>query len=56
MSFANTDIQSLRQSPIVQGFLWFVVISVSVCGCLFIDRTLISALSTATVSAVFYGG
>jgi hypothetical protein len=54
MSFADTDIQSLRQSPIVHGFLWFMVISV--CGYLFTDRTLMSALSTATVSAVFYGG
>jgi hypothetical protein len=29
---------------------------ISICGYLFTDRTLISALSTATVSAVFYGG
>jgi hypothetical protein len=36
----------------VQGLLWFVVISV--CGYLFTDRSLLSALSTAGVSAVFY--
>ena len=49
---SRTSLQSLRQSPIVQGLLWFGVISV--CGYLFTDRTLISALSTASVSAVFY--
>lgn len=54
MPSTDTDINSLRQSPIVQGLLWFVIISV--CGYLFTDRTLISALSTAGVSAVFYGG
>ncbi|ERG98431.1 MAG: hypothetical protein J07HQX50_02471 [Haloquadratum sp. J07HQX50] len=54
MSFADTDIQSLGQSPLVHGLLWFVVISV--CGYLFTDRSLFSALSTATVSAVFDGG
>ncbi|ERG93895.1 hypothetical protein [Haloquadratum walsbyi] len=53
MSFADIDIQSLGQNPIVHGLLWFVVIS---CGYLFTDRALISALSTATVGAVFYGG
>jgi hypothetical protein len=52
MSLTNTNLQSLRQSPLVHGLLWFVVISI--CGYLFTDRTLISALSTASVSAVFY--
>jgi hypothetical protein len=54
MSFADIDTQSLGQNPIVHGLLWVVIISI--CGYLFTDSTLISALSTATVSAVFYGG
>ena len=54
MPSTNANIQSLQQSPVIHGLLWFVVISI--CGYLLTDRTLISALSTATVSAVFYGG
>ncbi|WP_049892417.1 hypothetical protein [Haloquadratum walsbyi] len=54
MSFVDTDIQSLGQSPIVQGLLWFVIIFV--CGYLFTDRSLLSALSLAGVNAVLYGG
>jgi hypothetical protein len=52
MSSTNANIQSLQQSPVIHGLLWFVVISI--CGYLFTDRTLISALTTASVSAVFY--
>jgi hypothetical protein len=54
MPSISTDTQSLQQNPLIHSLLWFVVISI--CGYLLTDRSLLSALSTATVSAVFYGG
>ena len=54
MPSTSTDTQSLQQNPLIHSLLWFVVISI--CGYLLTDRSLLSALSTATVSAVFYGG
>jgi hypothetical protein len=54
MPSISTDTQSLQQNPLIHSLLWFVVISI--CGYLLTDRSLLSALSTGTVSAVFYGG
>jgi hypothetical protein len=49
----STNIQSLRQ-PILQGLLWFVIVMMY--EYLLTDGTLFSALLTAIIGAVFYGG
>ncbi len=54
MTSTNVNTQSLQQSLLAHGLLWFAVISI--CGYLLTDQSLLSALLTATVSAVFYGG
>ncbi|WP_152422430.1 hypothetical protein [Halorubrum californiense] len=52
MLSTSMNIQSLRQ-PTVQGLLFFVVVMVY--EYLITDGTLLSALLTAIIGAVFYG-
>jgi hypothetical protein len=53
MPSTSTNIQSLRQ-PIVHGLFWFVVVMVY--EYLITDGTLFSALLTAIIGSIFYGG